>query len=83
MVRSKLSNKFLKLKNEKTQLPYNRQRKYYNKLQRQKKKEYFENIYINSITDNKLFWKIACTLFSEKNVSPKIVKSRLLKKMEF
>ena len=47
MVRSKLSNKFLKLKNEKTQLPYNRQR--------QKKKEYFENIYINSITDNKLF----------------------------
>ena len=55
MVRSKLSNKFLKLKNEKTQLPYNRQRKYCNKLQRQKKKEYFENININSITDNKLF----------------------------
>ena len=69
MVRSKLCSKFLKLKTEENQLAYNRQRNYCVKLLRQNKKWYFENLNINSITNNKLFWKTVCLLFSKKHIS--------------
>ena len=58
MVRSKLCHKFLKLKTEKkTRLAYIRQRNYCFKLLRQKKKE-----------ENR-FWKTACPLFFQKQIS--------------
>lgn len=31
-----------------------------------KKREYYDKININSITDSKLFWKTVCPLFSDK-----------------
>ena len=71
MVRSKLRNKILKLKTEESRLVYNRQRNYCIKLLRQKKKVYFKNLNINSIIDNKLFWKTICPVFSEKHNSKK------------
>ena len=79
MVRSKLRNKFLKLKTDENRLVYNRQPNYCVKLLRQKKKKHFENLNINSITHKKLFWQTVCPLFSEKHIS-KISKSHFLKK---
>ena len=32
-----------------------------------KKRQYFENLNLGSITDNKLFWKTVSPLFTEKN----------------
>ena len=35
----------------------------------QKKRQYFENLNLSSITDNKLFWKTVSPFFTEKNGS--------------
>ena len=69
MVRSKLRNKFLKLKTEENRLAYAKQRNYCVKLLQRKKRQYFENLNLSSITDNKLFWKTVSPLFTEKNGS--------------
>ena len=69
MVRSKLRNKFLKLKTEENRLAYAKQRNYCLKLLQQKKRQHFENLNLSSITDNKLFWKTVSPLFTEKNGS--------------
>ena len=69
MVRSKLRNKFLKLKTEQNRLAYATQRNYCLNLLEQKKRQYFENLNFSSITDNKLFWKTVSPLFTEKNGS--------------
>ena len=66
MVRSKLRNKFLKLKTEENRLAYAKQRKYCVKLLQQKKRQYSENLNLSSITDNTLFWKTVSPLFIEK-----------------
>ena len=67
MVRSKLRNEFLKLKTEENRLAYAKQRNYFVKLLQQKKRQYFENLNLSSITDNKLFWKTVSPLFTDKN----------------
>ena len=69
LFRSKLRNKFLKLKTEENRLAYAKQRNYCLKLLQQKKRQYFENLNLSSITDNKLFWKTVSPLFTEKNGS--------------
>ena len=69
MVRSKLRNKFLKLKTEKNRLAYAKQRNYCVKLLKQKKRQNSGNLNLCSITDNKLFWKTVSPLFTEKNRS--------------
>ena len=66
MVRSKLRNEFLKLKTEENRLAYAKQCNYFVKLLQQKKRQYFENLNLSSITDNKLFWKTVSPLFTEK-----------------
>ena len=47
---------FLKLETEENRLAYAKQRNYCVKLLQQKKRQYFENLNLCSITDNKLFW---------------------------
>ena len=69
MVRSRLRNKFLKLKTEENRFAYAKQRNYCVKLLQQKKRQYFQNLNLSSITDNKLFWKTVPPLFTEKNGS--------------
>ena len=69
MVRSKHRDKFLKLKTEENRLAYAKQRNYCVKLLKQKKRQYFENLNLSSITDNKLFWKTVSPLFIEKKGS--------------
>ena len=66
MVRSKIRNKFLKLKTEENRLAYAKHRNYCVKLLQEKKRQYFKNLNLSSITNNKLFWKTVSPLFTEK-----------------
>ena len=66
MTRSRLRNKYLKEKSVESKIAYDKQRNYCLNLLRRIKKNYFANIKISSITDNKKFWKTVNPLFSDK-----------------
>ena len=66
MKRSKLHNSFLKEKSEVFRKAYTTQRNYRINLLRKTKREYFANIKINNIADNKKFWQTVKPLFSDK-----------------
>ena len=66
MKRSKLRNRFLKEKTEASRKAYNIQRNYCVNLLRKTKREYFANIKINNIADNKKCWQTVKPLFSDK-----------------
>ena len=53
MTRSRLCNKYLKLKNADSKIAYDKQRNYCVNLLRRTKNNYFASINIGSITDNK------------------------------
>ena len=66
MVRSLLRNKCLKLKTIKSRLAYTQQRNYCCSLIRQAKRNFYENLDPNLITDNRKFWKQVKPFFSNK-----------------
>ena len=66
MTRSRLCYKYLKEKKADSKIAYDKQRNYCVNLLRRTKKNYFANINISSITDNKNFWKTIKPLFSYK-----------------
>ena len=63
MVRSRLRNKYLKLKTKESRDAYKKQRNYCISLQRRIKKTFYENLDPNLISDNKTFWKQVKTFF--------------------
>ena len=69
MVRSKLRNTFLKLKTIESRRAYNKQRNFCVALLRETKKNYYENLNVNLITDNKKFWKHINPFFTDKSQS--------------
>ena len=66
MKRSRLRNKFLKVKSITGRINYNIQRNYCKKLLRSTKKSYFNNLDISKINDNRSFWKTIVPLFTTK-----------------
>ena len=60
------SNRFLKEKSEDSRKAYTTQRDYCVNLLRETKREYFANIKINKVADNKNFWQIVKPIFSDK-----------------
>ena len=66
MKRSKFSNRFLKEKSQVSKKACNIQRNYCVYLLRKTKREYFANIKISNIVDNKKFWQTVKPLFSVK-----------------
>ena len=66
MVRSKLRNKFLKLKTIESREAYKRQRNYCVSLIRKTNKRFYENPSPNLITDNRKCWKQVKPFFSDK-----------------
>ena len=66
MTRSRLCNKYLKEKSADSKIAYDKQKNYCVNLLRRTKKNYFANINISSVTDNKKFWKTVKSLFSDK-----------------
>ena len=67
MVRSRLRNKYLKLKTNETREDYKKQRNYCVTILRTAKRNYYENLNVNLVTDNKKNWKNVRPFFTEKS----------------
>ena len=73
MTRTRLRNKFLKNPNEINKSNYSKHRNYCVNLLRKEKNNYFNNIDLKLIIDNKKIWNTIKPLFSDKqNISRKI-----------
>ena len=57
MNRSRAKNKFLKLPNDINKANYKKQRNYCVNLLRKEKKNYYKNLNIHNVIDNKQFWQ--------------------------
>ena len=66
MLRTKLRNQFLKKRTLETRTKYNKQRNIYVSLVKKAKRNYYENLDLNDINDNKKFWATVKPLFSNK-----------------
>ena len=73
MRRTRLKNRSVKTRNEADFQRYRLQRNLVVKLNKRAKREYFGNLDMNSIKDNKSFWKKLKPLFSNSMVNEKIV----------
>ena len=67
MSRSRLKNRFSKNPNKENKINYNKQRNYCVNLLRKVKRNYYSNLNIKNITDNKNFWNTFKPFFSEKS----------------
>ena len=73
MTRSRLRNRFLKDPSKENEAKYKKQRNFCANLTKKVKKEYYNNLDLNLVLDNKKFWKTIKPLFSEKhNISKKV-----------
>ena len=68
MIRSRLRNRFPKLKTNESRAEYKKQRNYCVSLLRNTKKRFYEKLSPNLIVDNKKFWKQVQPLFSNKSL---------------
>ena len=66
MLRSQLKRKFNNNKTEENSKKYKQQRNYCVKLLRKTKMEYFQNMDVNKVNDNKMFWNTVNPRFSKK-----------------
>ena len=66
MIRSKLRNRYIKLKTTEMHDAYKKQRNYCVSLLRKTKKTFYENLNPYLIADNKTFWKQVKPFFSDK-----------------
>ena len=66
MDRSRLRNKFLKTRSNEDKKAYNTQRNYCLTLVRKAKKDYYNDLDHENVTNNKTFWKSIKPFFSEK-----------------
>ena len=74
MKRSNLRNVYRKSPTEENHTAFKRQRNLCVKLSRKSKKDYYSNLDISKVTDNKLFWNNVKPLFSDKQkVRQKII----------
>ena len=68
MNRSTLLNRYRKEKTEPTRSAYKRQRNFCVKLLRMTKKEFYDNLNVKYMTENKLFWKTVKPSFTDKTL---------------
>ena len=61
--RSKLRNDYLKHRREENRLAYKKQRNFCDTLLRKKKADYLNNLDLNLVRDNKMFWKTISPYF--------------------
>ena len=69
MKRTEPRNKFLKHKTDESRQAFAKQRNYCVSLLRKSKRNYYSNLNVKDITDNKKFWKTIKPLFSDKTKS--------------
>ena len=73
MKRSRLRNKYLKNRTEENKLAFNQQRNICVTLFRKEKYDYYNNLNVKKITDNKTFWKTIKPFLSDKGPSTQII----------
>ena len=73
MHRSKLRNQFLKLQKHESRLRHNKQRNLCETLLRKAKKNFYTDLKMSDINDNKKFWKNVKPIFGNKNKGNKTV----------
>ena len=66
MLRTKLRNQFLKKRTLEARIKYNKQRNICVSFVKKAKRNYYENLDLNDINDNKKFWATVKPLFSNK-----------------
>ena len=69
MHRTRIYNKYLRNKTDKNKRKYTKQRNYCVSLLRKSKREYYSNLDVKNITDNKTFWKTVKPFLSDKVTS--------------
>ena len=69
MNRTRLRNKFLQSRTDENKKLYTIQRNYCVSLLRKTKREYYSNLDVKNVTDNKAFWKTVKPLLSDKVTS--------------
>ena len=73
MKRSRLRNEYLKNRTEENKLAFNQQRNICVTLFRKEKYDYYNNLIVKKITDNKTFWKSIKPFLSDKGPSTQII----------
>ena len=66
MTRSRFLNRFRKNRTEKNRLAYQTQRNYCVKLLKKSKQNFYNNLDVKQVTDNRLFWRTIKPNFSDK-----------------
>ena len=66
MIRSALEKKYYKSKSVEDRHAFKRQRNFCNRMYKREKRNYFNNLNLNKITDNKTFWKTVKPFLSKK-----------------
>ena len=66
MIRTRLRNIFLKNRSEENKINHNKQRNLCVTLLRKSKREYYQNLSVENVCDNKKFWKAVKPLLSNK-----------------
>ena len=69
MVRTRLRNIFLESRSEENKINYNKQGNLRVTLLRKSKREYYQNLSVKNICENKKFWKVVKPLLSNKIMS--------------
>ena len=80
MKRSKLRNKYLHWRKNKTKSLYNKQRNLYVSILRKNKRDYFGNLNSKIFTDYRKFRKTVSPLFSEKDLHRESITLKELQK---
>ena len=66
MKRTRLKNKYIKVKDEASLIAYKKHRNFCKNLGLKSKKKYYENLLPSSFSDGRKFWKVVKALFSDK-----------------
>ena len=66
MKRTQLRNCYIKKRSEQNRLSYVKQRNYCVSLLRKNKKDYYANLNVKDIVNNKQFWRTVKPFFSDK-----------------
>ena len=71
MHRSRLKNKYIRKRNDKNWENYKKQRNFCVDLLRKTEAEYFRNLNVKDLSDNRKFWKTIKPYFSNKDLNSK------------
>ena len=69
MLRSQLQNKLFTYGTDEYRRAFKHQRNYCNRLYKRERKQFYCNLNLNNINDNKMFWKTMKPLFGDKGAS--------------